>query len=747
MPLPREPLTTPSDRTLNPAPVFGSPMTEGVRVGVDVGGTFTDVVAVRNGELVVSKTPSTPEAPDDGVLEGLDRASDRADIDPENVTFFAHGTTVATNAVLERDWAETALLTTAGFRDVLAIGRQNRPDIYDLAGTRPDPIVERHRRYEVPERLDERGRVRTPLDEAAVRSALDELAAADPEIESVAVSLLFAFENDAHERRIRELLAASDLEASVSLSSEVLPEIREYERTLATALNAALKPVMDRYVGRLETRIADRGVPAPLRIMQSNGGTIDADRARTRPIDTLLSGPAAGVQGAAHVAGLAGIEDAITMDMGGTSCDVSLVRGGEPVVSTDLAVGEYPIRLPMIGVHTIGAGGGSIAWIDAGGALRVGPRSAGARPGPVCYGRGGTAPTVTDAHVLLGRLDPDRFRPAGVDGSGGADGPADRGAVEDAMREHVADPLERSPEAAAQGVLDVADASMERALRVVSVERGHDPREFALVAFGGAGPLHATSLARSLDIPRVLVPRSAGVLSALGLLVSDLVSDLGTSMVRRLEDVDPAAIEETLANFEATGRGRLADAVPEDRIAIERSLDLRYVGQSYELTVPLEGGRGSDGGRDGEADGGSDGGIGGGREAESDAEPTITAESIAAAEAAFHAAHERRYGHAAPDEPVELVAVRLRARGLIDPPAIAPAEPTGDPADAIAETRPVVFDGERHDTRIYDRSRLPADGTLEGPAVVEGPGSTTLVRPGQSATVDEHGTLVVEVDP
>ncbi|ELZ11069.1 5-oxoprolinase [Halovivax asiaticus JCM 14624] len=691
----------------------------GVRIGVDVGGTFTDVVAVRDGELTVTKTPSTPDAPDEGVVDGLELSRDAAGYAVAGVADLAHGTTVATNAVLERDWADVALVTTEGFRDALAIGRQDRPDIYDYTVSKPEPVVPRRRRFEVTERLDERGEVRTPLDEASVRAVADELPA---EIESIAVSLLFAFENDTHERRVAEILEdelggdddtvdeSGDSPVSLSLSSDVRPEIREYERTLVTALNAALKPVMDAYVGRLEEAVADRGIEPALRIMQSNGGTIGADRARTRPVNTLLSGPAAGVRGAAHVAGLRGEGNVITMDMGGTSCDVSLVRDGEPTVTTGLEIGEYPVAVPSIDVHTIGAGGGSIAWVDDGGALRVGPRSAGAEPGPVCYGRGGTQPTVTDAQVLCGRLDPARFLDRDADDPGTAG--IDRDAVEAAVAEHVAEPLGLSVPEAAEGILDVANASMERALRVVSVEAGHDPRDFGLVAYGGAGPAHAAALAESLSIPRVLVPRTAGVLSALGLLVSDRLVERSASMVRPLAAVDPGAIETALADFEDEGWAQL-DATT-DSIVVERSIDLRYAGQSFDLTVDLP-------------------------------EGPVTDETLTDAVEAFHAAHERRYGHASPDEPVELVTVRARVRAVVEPPRLSAAEGTGSDADqAVHGTRSVVFDGTTRETPVYDRPALSVGSDVTGPAIVDGPESTVVVRPGWRATVDGYGTIVME---
>lgn len=668
----------------------------GTRVGVDVGGTFTDLVTVRGGRVRVDKTPSTPSAPEEGVLTGL------GDLDAPlaDVGFLGHGTTVATNAVLEGEWADTALLTTGGFRDALEIGRQNRPDIYDFAAEKPTPVVERDRRFGVPERVNERGEVLTPLDEGAVRDVAAELR--ETAVESVAVSLLFSFERPDHERRVRDLLREAGVDASISLSSDVLPEIREYERTLATSLNAALKPVMDDYLGALSAGAVGLGLDAPLRVMGSNGGLMAAPAARERPVNTLLSGPAAGVRGATHVAGRRGVSDLITMDMGGTSCDVSLVRDGDPLVTTDTEVGDYPVSVPTVDIHTVGAGGGSIASVDAGGALRVGPQSAGAAPGPICYGRGGTDPTITDAHLLLGRIDPTGFLPDALG--------RDATAVRDAF-EPLADAVSGGVEDVAAGVLDVANANMERALRVVSVERGYDPREFALVAFGGAGPLHATALADALDIPEVVVPRAAGVLSALGLLISDVTYDYSSSMVRRWEEVSPDDLESTFAAFAEEGREELAAAGhDESSRRFERSADLRYAGQSFDLSVP----------------------VGDVSEAELDAVVER-----------FHEAHERRYGHAYRDEPVELVTVRLRARGVVEPAELAVEDREGDAADAVAETREVLFDGDAHDTPAYDRERLPTDAAFDGPAVVEGSESTVVVHPGQRARVDGDANLVV----
>ena len=672
-------------------------MADGARVGIDIGGTFTDVVTVTDGRLRVTKTPSTPAAPAAGVLDGFDTACSEMGIDPSAVTFLGHGTTVTTNAVLEREWAETALVTTAGFRDALEIGRQTRPALYDLHAEKPQPVVPRNRRYELAERLNDRGEVVDPLADDAVGALADQI---DETVESVAVCLLFAFENDQHERQVADRLEA-ELDVSVSRSSAVLPEIKEYERSLTTALNAGLRPVLADYLAALTTAFDDRAVPTELTVMHSNGGLTDPQTAGERPVGTLLSGPAAGVQGAAHVAGLTGFHDVLTMDMGGTSCDVSLVRDGEPVVSTEVAVGDYPVAIPMTDVHTIGAGGGSIAWLDDGGALRVGPRSAGAEPGPVCYGRGGTQPTVTDAHVVLGRLDPERFE---------VELAVDRDAVDSAIETAVGNPLNRSTEAAAQGILDVANANMERALRVMSIERGHDPRDLALVAFGGAGPLHAVELARALSIPTVIVPRVAGVLSALGLLVGDRIRDYSTTRIRPWAAVDPASLGEQIAEFAATGRDEI-----DGPVSIEPAVDLRYRGQSFSLTVPLS--------------------------------EMPDEEDLSRIAEGFHDRHRERYGHASPDEPLELATIRVRARGRVDPPSLEWHRRDGTVADARREIRDVRFDGEGYETVVYSRNRLPVEAEITGPALVEGSDTTTVLPPGTEASIDDVGNLIVVVDP
>ena len=510
-------------------------------IGIDIGGTFIDVVLTGERQAGLFKFPSTPDAPHRGVLEGLERLIERGVFAPADVTGIAHGSTVATNALLEGKWARTALVTTRGFRDVLEIGRQDRPDLYDLSIDRPVPIVPRDLRFEVTERVDAAGGVVTPLDGSDVRALIPVLR--DACVEAIAVVFLFSYLDPEHERRVGRLLSES-LELPVTLSSDVLPEFREYERTSTTVICAALRPVIGRYLGELERGAGALGLPPDWRIMQSSGTVTDGRNAEAEPVRILLSGPAAGVQGARAIGEIVGERDLITMDMGGTSCDVSLIRGGELARTTSGAIGGHPIAQQMIGIHTIGAGGGSLAWIDSGGALRVGPRSAGAIPGPACYGRGGNSPTVTDAHVVLGHLLPD----FAIGGLPFLDVEAARRAVGT-----IAEPLSLSIEAAAEGILEIADAAMERAIRVISIERGHDPRDYALLAFGGAGPLHAASIARRLSIPRVLVPATAGVLSALGLLTSEIGYDTSRSVVRRLSSLRAADVRGVVKELEDQG--------------------------------------------------------------------------------------------------------------------------------------------------------------------------------------------------
>jgi N-methylhydantoinase A len=694
-------------------------------VGVDIGGTFTDLVTVGPDGVTVRKEPTTPEDPLQGVTDAVAAALDDAADETQTraghssrgqeesaasvLEFFGHGTTITTNAVLEGEWAKTALLTTAGFRDVLEIGRQDRPAIYDLHAEKPAPIVPRDRRFEVPERLDETGAVETPIDEGALEDRAATIR--DTGVDAIAVSCLFAFENPTHESRAREALREAGFEGPISLSGEVRPEIGEYERTQTTALNAALTPVLDRYLGRLESWVRERELASGVQVMQSSGGLAATDAVRRRPVTTLLSGPAAGVQGAATVGARCGRSDCVTLDMGGTSTDVSLVENGRPITTQTTTVGGYTVSVPTVDVHSVGAGGGSIAWVDAGGELRVGPDSAGADPGPICYGCGGTEATVTDAQVVLGRLTPALF----------ADDAAreviDEEHLRAAIREQIAEPLDLGVTEAAAGIVDLATHRMADAIRVVSVERGHDPREYALVAFGGAGPLHAAALARELECDGVIVPNHAGVLSALGLTASDVLADRSVSRVRRLEDADLSALAARFRDLEAEVDSALetADVAPEDRES-ERRLDCRYLGQDHELTVGVPGGHVDEALR----------------------------ETVAQR---FHDRHRDRYGHAAPQEPIQIVTVRVRARGSVETPPLQRSSTAAESLEAARRTvRPVHVDGQRRDTPVYAWKSVPTGAEIDGPAIVAGGQSTVLVPSTARATLDGDGNVRMEVD-
>jgi N-methylhydantoinase A len=639
----------------------------GISVGVDVGGTFTDLVAVVDGELVTAKVPSVPGAEALGIAAALRAAG----IEAAAVGVLAHGTTVATNALLERRGARTALVTTEGFRDVIEIGRQNRASLYDLTADGPAPLVPRDLRFVVRERMGPEGVV-VPLDAGSLQAAVAAVAAA--EVEAVAVCLLFSFLHPEHELRVGEALQAALPRVRVSLSSDLLPEFREYERCSTTVANAYLAPALSTYLEEIE--------PPPL-VMQSAGGVADAAAAVVRPAACVLSGPAAGVVGAAFVAA-AGFEDVLTFDMGGTSTDVAAVLGGDVQVTAESVVAGVPIRFPMVDVHTIGAGGGSIAWLDDGGALRVGPRSAGARPGPACYGLGGTEPTVTDANLVLGYLaggavlggEVTLDRAPAIQALAGL--PVDESSLKrfnPSLRDWVAnatspDTVGRATEAAA-GVVRVVEAEMARALRVVSVERGIDPRGLALVAFGGAGPLHACALAEELGIERVLVPLASGMLSALGLAAADLRRDYVGGSFEELE-------------------ARAAHDLP--GATTLRIVDARYRGQSHELTV------------------------------EADRWEEHLAE-----------AHGRRYGFRPDNEP-EIVTRRLVATLPRDRPLLRGHRPS-----TRLPARRAYLDGDRLDLPVH------GPGTaVTGPAIVELPGSTCLVRPGWAGAPDDAGTLVLE---
>jgi N-methylhydantoinase A len=648
-----------------------------MRIGVDIGGTFTDLITLTEGSLRVYKLPSTPDHPAEAMLMGLAYLAGGL----ENVTQVAHGSTVATNAILERTGARTALITTGGFRDLLWIGRQNRPDLYALHPQITPPLIARTDSYDISERLDPEGRVLVALDEHALAQLAHQLAAA--RYESVAVCLLYSFRNASHERRIREVLTAAGVYApwQVVLSHEVLPEFREYERASTTVIEAYVRPKMSRYVADLRRRLPPQ---TALHIMKSDGGLLSAEAVQRHTAHTVLSGPAAGVIGALHLARLAGYERILTLDIGGTSTDVALCVGEAPLAARQQVDG-LPLRLRMLDIETIGAGGGSLVRLDAGGALRVGPQSAGAHPGPMAYGRGGSTPTVTDANIVLGRLDPTAF----LGGRMALD-------VEAAQRALAAlgAPLGREAQAMARGVVDVANAHISRALRRVSIERGYDPRDFVLVAFGGAGPLHACEVAASLEIPLVLVPPYPGVMCALGLLLADLQVDLSMAVLEPLTTDTVGRLRGQQAALIRRGRDVLQrEGVSEADMRFEVTLDMRYRGQAYELNVPLAGNL----------------------------------------VRSFHQAHEYAYGYALYDRPIEVVAMRVRAIGALPtlhftPQAVHPHTPEA----------PVV-----NGTRRYRRADLRPGARLIGEAVITQEDATTYLPPGWEGFVDGYGNLLL----
>ena len=681
----------------------------GYRLGIDVGGTFTDLVLYDgdSGRLVVEKVPSVPVDPSRGILDGVQRILTRAGIAATDVEYLAHGTTVATNTLLQRNGARTGLVTTRGFRDLLEIARQRRPSLYDLHAPKPAPLVPRALRREVSERVMADGTIRTALDLEEVEGALADLAGDG--IEALAVCFLYAFLRPEHESAVVERARLRLPGVPISASHEVLPEFREYERLSTTVANAYLTPRMAAYVRAFRQRVEDLGIRVAPYVNQSNGGTISVEEAARAPVRTVLSGPSAGVAGATWLATRAGLPSIATFDMGGTSTDVSFVEGGTPRLAFEREIAGVPLRVPALDIHTVGAGGGSIAWRDSGGALKVGPASAGADPGPACYGRGGAAPTVTDANLLLGRLSPLGLLGGAV--------PLDVDAARRSLAS-LGETLGLSAVDTAAGILTVVNANMAHAIRKVTVERGVDPARLALLAFGGAGPLHASELARELAIPTVVVPPGPGLLCALGLLVEDLRMDLVRTRVALLEPGVLAPLAAVFADLEREATGWLdRERVPRGRRSLARMLDMRYAGQNYELLVPVPEETWSGGAR-----------------------------SIEPLRRTFLESHETAYGFAAPDEPIQIVNARLVARGVPEPPEIR-REKAGspDPAEAVKGERPIWVDAERGfvEVPVYDRARLRAGHRLQGPAILDQFDSTTVMLAGQHGEVDELGCLLI----
>ena len=683
------------------------------RVTVDTGGTFSDFVFFNEdtGEISITKVPSTPKEPFQAVLNGVKELIDQG-VAAGDISFFCHGTTVGTNALLEEKGAKTGLMVTQGFRGIYEVMEQTRgygPATYDLFFEKPRLLAPPYLTEEIPERVDFKGNALKPIDVEASRQAIRRLKKKG--VQSVAVCCLFSFLNPDHELKIKELFAEEFPEARLSLSYEVLPQIREFYRLSTTVINAYIQPVMASYLGRLENRMREMGVVTPkLYIMQSNGGVSTFKGSAEKPVATVLSGPAGGVIASMGTCERVGINNIITFDMGGTSCDVALIHQGNPVITTQGKINLRPIALPMLDIHTVSAGGGTIARIDAVGGLQVGPDSAGADPGPVCYNRGGENITVTDANMVCGVLDPNHFL--------GGRMKLDKEKAQRVLQEKLAKPLKLDLLEAADGVLKIIDAKMEEAIKAVSSARGYDIRDFTLVAFGGGGPMHAGRMALDLGIPSVLVPLTPGVHSALGLLMSDVKHDYVRSKLVGLDDLDLAEINHMFHQLiERANADLKSEGFTDEEIKIEPYLDLRYAGQGYELTVPCS-------------------------------MPPLTKHDLLMMRQRFDTMHEQNSGHKAESEPVELVSLRLISLGLVPQAKLSPGKVTGRKVeDAKLSDRKVYF-GKEHGvltTQVYNRDLFEPGHKIAGPAIVEQLDTTTVIQPEQEATVDSYRNIIIRV--
>jgi len=681
-----------------------------MRIGIDVGGTFTDIVLIDDvsGQIHYTKVLTTHDDLAEGVIGGIDKILGMVGAGFDRINYMVHGTTIGTNALIERKGARTGLITTQGMRDVLEIGRIERPaaGLYDIFVDTPLPLVPRYLRLDVKERVGADGQVVVPLDEESAREAVSFLK--DQGVESIAVTLLFSFRNPVHEKRLQEICQSMFPEAAVSISSEIAPEFREFERTSTTVIDAYLAPVVERYIDNLEGQLRDRYGDVDLRIMQASGGSMTTEMAKYRAVNIVNSGPAGGALAAAYVGRLTGDRQVVSVDMGGTSFDVGVIDRGEPRVAPESQFEGFPVKIPILDVQAIGAGGGSLAWIDEGGALNVGPESAGSEPGPACYGLGGERPTVTDANLVLGRLNPDYFL--------GGEMKLYPELAEKAIRQHVAEPLMVALEEAAGGIIRVVNANMERAISVNSTEKGFDVREFALLAFGGAGPLHAVELAQDLDMKRVVVPPYAGTFSAVGLLVANTRYDYASTVAKNEKELTPEELLAAFKELETQGRDQLKEQnVPEDQIEIVWSVDLRYEGQSYELSTPVM------------------------------RKELLTQADIKEIVDLFHDLHYRIYAYGSVDEMVEFINLRVAAIGKVLEVSLAHSGAgDGDAEIARKGSRPVHFPTEGFiDTTIHDRALLRPGHVVSGPALVEEMASTTVLTPGVEGTVDEYGNILV----
>ena len=667
-------------------------------IGVDVGGTFTDLILMGGGDLRVAKVPTTPENQAFGVLAALEETG----VPLGEVRTIVHGTTATTNAMLERKFSRAGLITTKGFRDVIELGRRTRPKPYGLKG-RFEPLIPRERRIDVSERLDAEGAVIAPLDEDEVRAAA--IALREGGCESLVIHFLHSYVNPAHERRAAEIAAEVWPNRYITLGHEILSEYREYERGVTATVNACIQPVLDSYISRLRAGLAERGYPRDLLVMQGNGGTISSSIVAEAAVKTVMSGPASGVMAAAYTAKAAGIENVITYDMGGTSCDVGLIMGGVPQVSSELEL-EYamPIHVPMVDVHTIGAGGGSLASVNGAGLLQVGPESAGANPGPICYGRGGTQPTITDANLLLGRLNPEALL--------AVDRPVSLDDIRRVFARELGETLGLDAEGAAAAVLRIANDHMAGALRLVSLSRGHDPRDFALFAFGGAGPLHASALAKELGIPRVLVPARPGITNALGCLAADVRHDYVNTVNSPVPALDMEAVRKILEAQIADGKATIErEGVAIEGITVIHSADMQFQGQSHILTVPLAG-------------------------------SAVTRDAL---QQAFEAAYWARFEVELPEIRAVLVNLNTAVIGRRQGVPLEALADAGGEAGAPAGLRRVWFAGGWRETPIYRRNQLPPGTTFEGPAIVEQLDTTIVVEPGDRVEADALGNLILRI--
>ncbi len=679
-----------------------------IRLGIDIGGTFTDITVLEEdtGCVTVAKVPSRKSDPGGALINAIERGLELAAVDAGDVTMLVHGTTIVTNAVLEKKLPRTALLTTEGFRDVLEIGRHFRPDMYDLMQDKPEPVVPRERRYCVAERVNAEGDVLQEPDQNEVSGLFEVIR--DSGSQAVAVCFLNSFVNPVNEALVRDWLRQGVRGVHVAASYEVCREIREFERMSTVALNAAAMPLVTQYLEDITPKIKAVLPNANILLMQSNGGSLTINAARDYPVRMITSGPAGGALAVQRLGAATRQPNLLGVDMGGTSTDISLIHKGKLRMTTEGGIDELPVKVPMIEINTIGAGAGSIAWLDDWNGLHVGPRSAGADPGPAAYRRGGTDPTVTDANLVLGRMHPDRFV--------GGDMTVDLEAARTAIAEKIAKPLDMAVEAAAAGIIRIANANMERALRVSSAEKGYDPRDITLLAFGGAGPMHAAALATAVGIPEILIPEHPGVFSAVGLVMSDIRHDFGRTRVLRGEEISGDNLNSLFDRLDHEANEALErDGIAEPQRDLQRSADLRYVGQAYEVNVPV---------------------------------PAGSLDENAAADVIwrFHELHRQLYAHHHPDKPVEFVSGRVAAIGSTSAPEPQTHAASGGGV-APKETRPVYFDetGDYVDTAVYDRESLSSGSGFEGPAIVEQTDSTTVIHPGQRARIDELGNLLVAI--